>query len=145
MTEVNIQEMKKQYKLTDIKQDFKDNQLKQNFKKQMIPKKQGMVFVNQRRPMPLPQINPQIFKEMKEASEHNNTDLKDDMKNIVLTLASRPITTEKRASLKANLQKHPFINNYLENNVYLNMANLINDNIKFGLCYASVYVKTLHE
>jgi len=111
----------------------------------MMPKKSsGLVFMNKRRPQ-IPQINMQQFKDIQQKDENNNKEMKLDLKNLLFTIASKPINLSKQEALKDNLHKSAFLNSYVENNMFINLASKINDNLKASLCYVSIYVKTLNE
>jgi len=144
MTEVNIENIKRNFAMSDIKDDVKETQMKNNVKKSMIPKKQGLIFMNKRHP-PIPQISMQQFKEIQQKDENNNREIKTDLKNLLFNVASKPIALHKQDLLKKNLNESVYLNSYVDNNMFINIASRMNDNIKAGLIYASIYCKTLND
>lgn len=146
MTEVNTSDLKRNFAMSDMKEDVREKQMKTNVKKSMMPKKTGLVFMNKRHPHPqIPQLNMQQFKEIQQKDENNNKEMRIDLKNLLFSVASKPIALSKQESLKKNLNDSVFLNSYVDNNMYINLASKINDNLKAGLCYASIYCKTLNE
>lgn len=138
MTQVNVKELLKQEEMSNLKEKVYENKVKNDLQNSLKTKKVKFTI---RRPKmssnrmaltPAPQAQPPP------------DEIKSGYKTCVFKLASKPIRPDKQEKLFKNLCESNYLNKYLDNS-YLDWLSDINHNIKAGLVYGQIYIKTLTE
>jgi len=159
MTEVNVEELRrngeKSTLLSKLKKQnetnsIKDKVLKKNMKVEFKPKSfsksnNGMKKLLQGLKNRLPD-RPQGYTEgatftLRDSEE--DKEIKDTVKTNALFLLSRPIAADKREILHDRLKNSKIINNYIDNNIFTKIIDGIGTDMKFGLCLGHHYLQAL--
>ncbi len=137
--EVDIRTLKKKEEIKEINENIKKTQLKNELKP---VKSNGLKFMNKPK-FVMPQFDISQLPPRKD--EESEKEIKNDFKNLIYNVASKPIQKEKQGKLNDELKNSKYLNNYIDNHAFINTLDKFNENIKALLVYSSIYLKVYSQ
>jgi len=149
MSIVDVDKMIKQKELSEKASDFKEKAQDKKLQKQLDPKAHKIEFGKPTRPNPANNILEKekltdLIQRLREDKE-SEAEIKSGVKNGIFYIASLPIRSDKRKKLKNNLEGSKFLNMYIDNNLYVDYLQDMNQDLKALACYGFHYVNALKD